>query len=83
MDPIDLRKFLGAVCNHEHQGGSFVMPRGICGAPADYLVLDGEVPVLACPRHLLDSIEEVVGTSYLTVDSQPLGIIRLRETEDD
>lgn len=72
---LDARAFLGRTCTDDRTI--------VCGAPADFLVLDGEVPVLACARHLLDTIEEVVSTSYLTVDDEPLGVVRLRETEDD
>lgn len=76
MSAVDPREFLGASCSHETRGNA-------CGDPAAYLVLDGECPVPACARHLLDTIEEVVGSSYLTVDDDPLSVVRLRETEND
>lgn len=82
MSALEPRAFLGATCTHEARG--YALPaRSVCGDPAAYLVLDGECPMLACPRHLLDTIEEVVSSSALTVDDEPLGVVRLRETEDD
>lgn len=80
MAAIYPRDFLDRGCTAD--AGLRMGPRP-CDAPAEYVVLDGEVPVLTCARHLLDSIDEVVESSALTVDSEPLGVIRLRDEEND
>lgn len=74
--PMPAHAFVGGPCRAIETGPD-------CTAVADFLVVDGSVWVPTCARHLLDTIEREVAEQGLTVDCDPLEVLRLRHAEDD